>query len=170
MYDRGLFSIITYNNIGRSSTRKLIHFSSSMVYKNLSKEKSIFISFHNHVYMIATICYWNGKLITGKNSASYEGPPPIAIIIRSLVTFEEFMDLQIPVSKVIELPITNKKCWRSPFRWFSHQRNSMELYISINIVKPPNQSLRSSFIGFVPSNLASNYHEGGTFLCEGRYS
>lgn len=42
--------------------------------------------------IVKLICYWNGKVLNGKNDELYEGPPSTVRIIKSGFTFEEFMD------------------------------------------------------------------------------
>lgn len=38
------------------------------------------------------IYYWNEKIVVGKKQVSYEAPPPTATIIRSGVSFEDFLE------------------------------------------------------------------------------
>lgn len=42
--------------------------------------------------IIRFICYWNRKIVVGKNRVFCEGPASTATIIISEVTFEEFLE------------------------------------------------------------------------------
>lgn len=54
---------------------------------------------------------------------------------------------------------------RDAFALTSPPRNSLTLYIIVNVVNPAHQGA-PPFCGFITSNLASNYHEGRTSYTE----
>lgn len=118
--------------------------------------------------IIALICYWNGKVIAGKKGISYEAPPPTATVIRSRVTFDEFIDKLYHMigheKQYTRLGVTLDIRWQK-LRIIDQDTplgNSLEVYIDSITQNPSHQGADLSFNGLSSSHPVYDYHEGGT--------